>query len=440
VSSTLSIPTPRVYVPLLGKGRYKGAFGGRGSGKSHFFAELLIERCIAEPDTRAVCVREIQKSLDQSVKQLLEDKIKALGVGSYFEVLDTEIHLLDDNGKRAGRIIFQGMQNHTAESIKSLEGYNLAWVEEAQSLSQRSLDLLRPTIRSPGSELWFSWNPKRKTDPVDVLLRGEHRPPSAVVVKANFTDNPWLPEELRADLEWDRERDLDKYRHVWLGEYQTISKATVFRNWKVEEFTAPADAIHRFGADWGFSVDPSVLIRCHIIGRKLYVDQEAYKVGCEIDETPALFAGNDTQAPPRWTNEKQHRGIPGALTWTIRADSARPETVSYMQRRGFKIIPAVKGPGSLEDGVEFLKTYDIIVHPRCTHTVDELTSYSFKTDPLTDEVLPVLEDKKNHVIDALRYACEGLRRAAKPSKPEQSRNPPDLWGRPKQQVAGWKVA
>jgi phage terminase large subunit len=431
--SILRLETPRVFLPLLQPARYKGAYGGRGSGKSHFFAELLIERCLMQP-TRAVCVREIQKSLDQSVKQLLEDKIRSLGVIERFRILDAYIECL--NG---GRIIFQGMQNHTAESIKSLEGYDVAWVEEAQSLSQRSLDLLRPTIRAPGSELWFSWNPKKPTDPVDVLLRSEHTPPGAVVVEANYTDNPWLPEELRADLEWDRARDIDKFRHVWLGEYQTLSKATVFRNWRVDEFEAPKDAIHRFGADWGFSVDPTVLVRSHIVGRTLFVDFEAYKVGCEIDETPSLFAGTDTNKPPRWTNEHEHKGVPGALKWTIRADSARPETVSYMQRRGFKIIPAIKGPGSLEDGVEFLRSHDIVVHPRCVNVINELTNYSFKVDEKTDEVLPVLEDRKNHTIDALRYALEGLRRAPKPTTPEVSRNPPDLWSRPKRETSSWKT-
>ena len=159
-----------------------------GSGKSHFFAELLIERCLLNPGTRWVCIREVQKSLDQSVKLLLEDKIKKMGVQAQFRVLHT--HIETPGG---GIITFQGMQNHTAESVKSLEGYDGAWVEEAQSLSQRSLDLLRPTIRKEGSEIWFSWNPRNATDPVDVLLRGKHTPPDAIVRRVNYVDNPWFP-------------------------------------------------------------------------------------------------------------------------------------------------------------------------------------------------------------------------------------------------------
>ena len=433
--SILQVQAPRKFVPLLAPSRYKGAHGGRGSGKSHFFAQMLVARCIAKPGTRAACVREVQKSLKNSVKLLVEDKIRALGVSHMFEVLEAEIRTPGN-----GVIIFQGMQNHTADSIKSLEGFDVAWVEEAQSLSQRSLDLLRPTIRKPGSELWFSWNPNKPTDPVDVLLRGDTPPSDAKVIEANWSDNPWLPAELRADLEDDRRRDPDKFAHVWGGQYSLNSEARVFKNWTVREFEPPKDALFRFGADWGFAQDPTVLVRCFIDGRNLYVDQEAYAVGCEIDYTPALFAG-DWPGPPKlkWENPRGYKGVNGSLDYTIRADSARPETVSYMQRRGFKIAPAIKGAGSIEDGIEFLKSFDIVVHPRCVNTINELTLYSFKQDPLTDEILPVLEDKNNHVIDALRYACEAVRRAVRQTPEQASRNPPDLWGRPQATANSWKT-
>jgi phage terminase large subunit len=340
---------------------------------------------------RTVCVREVQKSLNQSVKRLLETKIQSMNAGAYFDVQESCIKSIQGDGI----ILFQGMQNHTADSIKSLEGMDCAWVEEAQSMSQRSLDLLRPTIRKPGSELWFTWNPGEATDPVDVLLRGENPPPNAVVIPVNFTDNPWFPDVLREEMEYDKRRDPDKYAHIWLGEYVRNSEARVFKNWRIEDFEAPSNAVHRLGADWGFAVDPTTLVRCHIDGRKLYIDYEAYMVGCEITDTPTLFMT-----------------VPESEKWPITADSARPETISHMRKNGFpKIMGAVKGPKSLEEGVEWLKSFDIIVHPRCKHTIDELTLYSYKTDPLTGKVLPVLEDKKNHVIDAVRYACEGARRA-----------------------------
>jgi phage terminase large subunit len=379
---------------------------------------LLVERAVLQPGLRAACVREVQKSLKNSVKLLVEDKIKSLDVGG-FEILDAEIRTPGN-----GVIIFQGMQNHTADSIKSLEGFDVAWVEEAQSLSQRSLDLLRPTIRKPGSELWFSWNPNKPTDPVDVLLRGESPPSDSVVVEVNYQHNAMLPAELRADLEDDRRRDPDKFLHVWGGHYSLNSEARVFRNWKVQPFETPTDAIHRFGADWGFAIDPTVLVRCHIVGRTLYVDTEALKVGCEIDKTPALF---DT--------------IDGARKWLIRADSARPETVSYMKRQGFKIVPALKGQGSVEDGIEFLRSFDIVVHPRCPNVANELTLYSYKTDPQTNEILPILDDKNNHTIDALRYALEELRRTGYKPKAEAPRPQRDRYNqRESEGGLGWKTA
>jgi phage terminase large subunit len=391
--TTLKIQTPRWSVPLLKPARYKGAHGGRGSGKSHNFAEMLIEAHIMDQARSSVCVREIQKSLNQSVKRLIEHKIGAMNAGDYFEVQDAVIKAKHG----PGLVIFQGMQNHTADSIKSLEGYDCSWVEEAQSLSQRSLDLLRPTIRKPGSELWFTWNPRSPDDPVDKLLRGDTPPPDSIVLQVNYDDNPWFPDVLRQEMEYDKRRDPDKFHHVWRGGYLKNSEARVFRNWRVEEFEAPPDAIHRLGADWGFAIDPTVLVRCHIIGRTLYIDFEAYQVGCEIMDTPDLFMT-----------------VPESEKWPIIADSARPETISHMKRNGFpKIMAATKGPKSVEEGIEWLKSFDIVVHPRCSHTIDELTLYSYKTDPLTGKILPVLDDKKNHVIDSIRYACEGVRRAAK---------------------------
>lgn len=344
-----------------------------------------------------VCIREVQRSLQQSVKRLLEMKIEQLGVQSYFEVQHDRI-----KSKHGGLIIFTGMTNHTADSIKSLESFDISWFEEAQSCSQRSLDLLRPTMRKQGSELIFTWNPHLSTDPIDMLLRSDNPPPQSTVIRVNYMDNPWFPDVLKQEMEYDANRDPDKYAHVWLGEYVRNTQSRVFTNWRVEEFDTNPEAMLRLGADWGFAKDPTVLVRCYAEGRTLYIDHEAYMVGCEIMDTPDLF----------YT-------IPDSEKWPIIADSARPETISHMRKNGFpKIQPAVKGANSVEEGIEFLKTYDIVVHPRCRHVIDELTLYSYKVDPLTEAVLPVLEDKNNHVIDALRYALEAVRRGQTQIKAE----------------------
>ncbi len=218
----LSIEVPRKFLPLLAPKRYKGAYGGRGGAKSHFFAERVLKTCVAKP-TRVVCIREVQDSIRDSVRQLLVDKIQKLGLGQLFTALDTEIR-----GPNGSLIIFKGMQSYNAETIKSLEAYDIAWVEEAQTLSQRSLDMLRPTIRKEGSELWFSWNPRYKTDPVDKFFRS-NPPDESVSVMVNWRDNPWFPDVLAKDMTRDFEVDPDKADSVWNGAYGSSAGAILSR-------------------------------------------------------------------------------------------------------------------------------------------------------------------------------------------------------------------
>lgn len=427
---TLNIPLARAMKPLLRPARYKAARGGRGSMKSHTFADMLIEEAVLDGEMRAVCIREVQKSLRQSSKLLLEDKIRAYGLEGYFRIMRDEIRMRHGNGL----IIFQGMQDHTAESIKSLEGFKIGWVAEAQSLSARSLRLLRPTFRqTPGMpdppQLWFDWNPTNEDDAVEEFFDGNKHPdernppPSSIVVDVSWRDNPWFPQDLREEKDYDWRRDPEMAAHVWDGAYEQRSDARVFNNWRVEEFETPDDAEFMFGADWGYSVDPVVLVRCFASGRTLFIDQELYKVGLEIDHTPLFFGGMHNrelikknrqsfealQARGIWFN-----GIPGCEQWEIVADSARPETISYMKRHGFpRMVPSIKGPNSIQEGVEFLREFDIVIHPRVKHAVREFTHYKYKTDKHTGVVLPLLQDKENHYIDSVRYAVEKRRRNRK---------------------------
>lgn len=230
----LDVQTARVFQPLLRPSRYKGAHGGRGSGKSHFFAELGVERCILNPGSRIVCVREVQKSLKESVKRLVEDKIIALCVGDKFRVLNDSI--VTPGG---GVILFQGMQDHTAESIKSLEGFDIAYVEEAQTMTARSLEFLRPTIRKPGSELWFSWNPRHASDPVDALLRGPSPPPDSSVVRANYADNPFFPDVLEEERAFDERALPARYGHIWLGEYEPAAVGAIWDRLTIHQNRRP---------------------------------------------------------------------------------------------------------------------------------------------------------------------------------------------------------
>lgn len=217
----LQIETAPVFAPLLAPSRYKGVHGGRGSAKSHFFAELLIERCIIQK-TDWACLREVQKTLDQSVKKLLESKIQKFGVGHLFDVQQNRIKT-----PFGGIIIFQGMQDHTSESIKSLEGFDGAWFEEAQTMSAKSLELLRPTIRKPDSELWFSWNPQNPLDPIDLFLRGNSIPPDSIVVEANYLDNPWFPDVLEKERLFDLSVSESRHAHIWMGAYDESGDGAV---------------------------------------------------------------------------------------------------------------------------------------------------------------------------------------------------------------------
>lgn len=371
--------------------------GGRGSAKSRSAAAALLLQAASEPH-RVLCAREIQKSIKDSVKRLLDDEIARLGLGDFYESVENEIR-----GKNGSLFIFAGLRGNSA-SIKSMEGITRCWVEEAQTISRSSLDDLIPTIRTPDSEIWFTYNPRFDTDPIDTMFKADELPPNTILLHVNWQDNPWFPDVLKQEMDYDKRRDMDKYLHIWEGQYQTSSEARVFKNWTVEEFDVDPTATIRQGADWGFSVDPTVLVQAYIVGRKLYVPYEAYRVGCDIVDTPALFMS-----------------LPDSEKWPMVADSARPETINHMRKNGFpKITSAIKGPKSVEEGVEFLKSFDIVVHPRCKHTIDELTLFSFKTDQLTGEVMPVLEDKDNHVIDALRYALEGARRA-KPKRTDEEK-------------------
>ncbi|MXV35973.1 MULTISPECIES: PBSX family phage terminase large subunit [unclassified Saccharibacter] len=391
-TAPLDIQTPRVFAPLLQPARYKGVWGGRGSGKSHFFAEYLVAQAMMRPGLRAVCIREIQKSLNMSVKQLVTDKIMAHGLADKFELLDKEIRTPGD-----GVIIFQGMQNHTADSIKSLEGFDVAWVEEAQSLSAHSLKLLRPTIRKRGSEIWFSWNPSHAEDPVDAFLRTTEAEadPKIVVVCANWSDNPWFPAVLNDERERDQRARPDEYDHIWEGGYQQVTEALIFR-YRVEygcDFEAPEDARLYYGVDWGFAKDPTAIVRCFITDDVLHIDYAEGGVGVEMDALPALF-------------DK----VPGTRSWPILADCARPETISFMANKyGYRITGAKKWKGSVEDGIERLKGFrGIRVHKRAEKIAREFRTYSYKVDRQTEAILPKIEDANNHWIDATRYALDGL--------------------------------
>ena len=389
----MTIDIPDAFSELFEPARYKVYYGGRGKGASWSFARALL-LLVMQKGLRVLCTREYQNSIADSVHRLLTDQIEQLGFSDYYEITRTDIKC----PASGGMFIFEGLR-HNPTKIKSMEGVDIAWIAEAEKTTAESLDILIPTIRAAGSEIWIEFNPDDEHDPIYKRFV-VNQPDDAIVKHLTYRDNPWFPEALRREMEYDRRVDPDKYQWVWEGKTRRISDAIVLHGkYSVQPFNHGEGEIERyyFGADWGFAEDPTTLIRCYIVGNSLYIDYESYGVGVDIDATPALF-------------DK----VPGSRRWPIIADNARPETISYMARQGFRIVGSKKGKGSVEDGVQYLRSFEhIYIHPRCRHTADEAGSYSYKRDRTTGEVLPVIEDKHNHCIDALRYALEHRRRSSK---------------------------
>jgi phage terminase large subunit len=346
----------------------------------------------ASKPIRILCARELQSSIRDSVHRLLADQIEALNLSARLEIQNAEIR-----GVNGSLFIFEGLRHNTTK-IKSMEGIDICWVEEAERVSEESWKILVPTIRKPSSEIWVTFNPEQETDPTYTRFV-KNPPPDAIVRKVNHDQNPWFPIELRKEMDYDYRVDPDSAAHIWGGECKKIGDAQVLKGkWTIDDFTPEADWNGPYyGADWGFSQDPTTLVRMWIHKRTLYIEYEAYGVGVEITETPVLFDN-----------------VPGSRKHTIRADSARPETISYMKRQGFNIMAAKKGPGSVEDGIAHLRGYEkIIIHPRCKYAAQEARLYSYKVDKLTGDILPILLDANNHIIDAIRYGLEPVIKPAK---------------------------
>jgi len=381
------VPTPSDYeLPdyaekLLDPARYKVLYGGRAAGRSWTVARLLLTFAARER-LRILCAREWQRSMKDSVHRLLLDQIEMLALPG-FTSTDTEIR--HANGSL---FLFDGLRTNI-EKIKSLEGIDRCWVEEAERVSERSWGVLIPTIRVAGSELWITFNPYLESDPTYQRFV-VHPPDGTIVIRSSYRDNPWLSQELKDEIAHLRRVDPDAAAHIYDGECQTHSEAQVLHGkWCVEDFEAGPDwEGPYYGADWGASRDPTVLVRCWVHAGSLYVDHAVYGVSVDLDKTPAMF---DL--------------VPDSRRHMIRADNSRPETIDFVARRGFTITAAPKWSGSVEDGVAHLRSYDrIVIHPRCTQLEQEARLYRRKTDELTGVVLLQFMDGNDHGMDALRYA------------------------------------
>lgn len=363
--------------------RYKVAYGGRGSGKSYNIATMLILMSL-KTRLRVLCTREYQNSIKDSVYKLLCDRINELGVSAHFKI--TEKGISANNGSE---FIFKGL-HHSIDEIKSTEGIDLCWVEEAQNVSAKSWEVLIPTIRKDKSEIWISFNPNLQTDATYQRFI-VNTPNNAIIKQVNWRDNPFFNETLNAERLALKAVDMDMYLHVWEGQPRISSKAQVMHGkWEIKELNPSPNLVPYFGADWGF-IDPTALIKCYIIdNRFLYIDSEFYGIGYDISELPKAFLG-----------------VKDSKNYNIIADSARPEIINFMRKAGFNIHPSIKGKGSVKDGIALIRSFErIYINPKCENTIREFSLYSYKVDRLSGEITPELIDKDNHTIDALRYALE----------------------------------
>ena len=392
--TTATVRLPPKLVPLFtpprGDLRFRVAYGGRGSGKSFTFALMAAIWGYAEP-LRILCTRELQVSIKESMHAEIKNAIASLPwLSAHYDVGEAYIR-----GKNGTEFIFRGLR-HNISAVKSMAQIDLCIVEEAADVPHHSWQSLLPTIRAPKSEIWAVYNPKTEQDPVDVMFR-QTPPPRCMAVEISWRDNPWFPPELDEQRKHAQTvMNPADYAWIWEGAYLVNSDAQVLSGKvRIHEFTPQHDWDGPYhGLDYGFAQDPTAAVKCWVYDSRLWVEYDASKVGLEIDQTADYLKAK----------------IPGIERYLVRADSARPESTSYLQRHGLpRLVSVDKWPGSVQDGIAHLRSYaEIVVHPRCKDFINESRLYSYKVDRLTGDILPDIVDAHNHVLDAARYALAPL--------------------------------
>lgn len=396
------IQLPPKLIPIFqGTARYRGAHGGRGSGKTRGMALMTAVDGYrlgrAGISGMMLCAREHLNSLDESsMEEVKQAILSEPWLAKYYEIGEKYIRSRDGRIKYG----FTGLR-HNLDGIKSKARILRAWVDEAENVSEAAWRKLIPTVRDQDpagvwqSEIWLSWNPENPQSATNQRFRLAP-PDDAKITQLNWNDNPWFPDVLNVERMHDMRARPETYDHVWEGAYLDITDAQVFRGlFEVDEFEPDSrfDGPYH-GLDFGFSQDPTAAVQAYIKDRVLYIRREAVKRKLELDHTIQFLAEQ----------------IPQICLHVVRADPARPESISYLKNHGMpRCQPAKKGPGSVEDGVAFIKSFDrVVIHPDCVEVAREFRSYAYKVDRLSGDILPDLLDLNNHCIDALRYALEPM--------------------------------
>ncbi len=354
-----------------------------------------------KPGFRALCCREVQKSLKESAKRLIESKIQNHGLAKLFEVQEAQIKT-----PGGGVIVFAGLQDHTSESVKSYEGFDVAWVEESQTVSDRSLNLLRPTIRAPGSELWFSWNPRFETDAVDKMFRGGEPPTDSRMVKANYDANSWFPGELEQERLDCLRQQPDQYDHIWEGGYVSVSEGAYFASQLAEArlqgriTSIGFDPLLPTRAYWDIGVRDATSI--------WIVQQSGHEMRC-IDYYEAV--GQDLATHLNWLRMKGYSNAECVLPH----DGAKADALTairfedHIRSAGFMVrtIPN-QGKGAAMKRVETARRvfpnirFDEV---KCTGGLKSIGWYHEKKDDHRNIGLGPEHDWSSHAADAFGLAC-----------------------------------
>lgn len=362
--------------------REAAVYGGRYSLKSHTVARILLIRA-RQKKIRVACFREFQNSIAESSHQLLKDLI------NQYELKDFEVTQNSIINKINGSdFIFKGLHNNE-QSIKSTEGIDIAWVEEAQTVSNTSLEVLTPTVRKPGSQLIYTYNRLLEDDPVHNRLVLEGRP-NTLIINVNYDialKYKMMPEVIRLEMEDDRERRPALYKHKWLGE-PSSSERKIYKDWNIIDELPHEARLERYGLDFGYSNDPTAIVAIYKYNGGFILDEITYQKGLSNKQIADIL-----------------QNIDRAL---VIADSAEPKSIDEIRSYGINILPCVKGKDSINQGIQYVQDQRISVTKRSSNLIQEYNRYLWQVDKL-DKIINVPESGFDHAMDAIRYGMDAMK-------------------------------
>lgn len=375
---------PKEYKRLFDRDwREAAVYGGRYSLKSHTVARFLLIRSRQEK-TRIGCFREFQNSISESSLQLLRDLIEHYQLTD-FEVTNTSIV----NKVNGSDFLFKGLWNNE-QSIKSIEGIDIAWVEEAQTVSKKSIEVLTPTVRKPGSQIIYTYNRLLEDDPVHTRLVIEGRP-NTLILNVNYDiaiKHGMIPREILLEIEDDKAKRPNLYKHKWLGEPNSL-ELKIYRDWAIIDEVPHASRLERRGLDFGYSNDPSALVDIYYVDNHYVFDETLFQKGLSNKQIADVIA-----------NLSQ----PNVL---VIADSAEPKSIDEIKTYGINILPAEKGKDSVVNGIQLVQGQRISVTKRSVNIIKEYQNYLWERDK-DEHIINVPEHTWSHSMDALRYGMSSL--------------------------------